>query len=110
VTPSQVAAILAAISALVPAGWITAVSNQIANNLSAADAQQVANDIVTDVQFWGADVLATPAALQQRGANAGSGSDTQPWNDDVGTSNVFAYCASTLPNALAAPNDWTGDN
>jgi hypothetical protein len=109
-TPAQVAAILAAISALVPANWITAVSNQIANNLSAADAQQCANDIVADVQFWGADVLATPAALQQRGADAGCGASLQMWNDDIGVSNVFQYCASTLPGALAAPNDWTADN
>ena len=106
-TPTQVAAVLAAIAGLVPAGWITAVSNQIAT-LNATDAAQAANDVVTDAQASaGADLV---LALQFRAANAASGTALEAWVDPIGTSNVLGYCAAQLPGALADPNDWTADN
>ncbi len=108
-TPTQVAAILAAIGALVPAGWITSSSNAIAG-LNATDAAQAANDVVQDVTVTAGGNPGAMFALLFRAANAASGCAMEAWIDPIGSSNVLAQCAAALPGAWAQPNDWTGDN
>jgi hypothetical protein len=107
-TPTQVAAALAAISALVPAGWITTVSTSIAT-LPAADATQVSAHIVTDATTTGGGNRLI-SALQHRAGNTATGAALKSWTVRGATSNVFAYCAAALPGAHPAADNWTGYN